>query len=65
MKNNKKRLVDSKPLCVKFDKINRFFRVYDETRYLVLIGNEKYDFIYNMIRYLISVKSGITYIFFS
>ena len=29
---------------------------------LLLFGSEKYDFIYNMIRYLISVKSGITYV---
>ena len=35
-------------------------RAYDQTRYLVLFGSEKYDSIYNRIRYLISVKSGIT-----
>ena len=29
---------------------------------LVLFGSEKSDFIYSMIRYLISVKSGITYV---
>ena len=27
-----------------------------------IIGDEKYDFIYNRIRYLIGVKSVITYI---
>ena len=32
------------------------------TIYLVLFGTEKYDSIYNRIRYLISAKSGITYI---
>ena len=32
------------------------------TRYLVLLGAKKYDFIYNRIRYLIGVKSGMTYI---
>ena len=32
-------------------------------RYLVLFGPEKYDDSYNRIRYLISLKSGITYIF--
>ena len=37
-------------------------RIYDGTRCLVLFGNEKYDFIYNRVRYIISVKSGITYI---
>ena len=31
-------------------------------RYLVILGAEKYDFIYNSIRCLIWVKSGITYI---
>ena len=38
-----------------------FIRVYDRTRYLVLFRAEKYDFIYNRIRYIIGVKSGITY----
>ena len=33
-----------------------------DTRWLVLFGCEKYNSIYNRIRYLISVKSGITYI---
>ena len=28
----------------------------------MLFGSEKYDFIYNMIRYLIGVKSGIAYV---
>ena len=55
------------PLRITFCKIDWFIRVYDRTRYLVLFGSEKYDFIYNKIRYLITkylirVKSGITYI---
>ena len=33
-----------------------------DTRWLVLFGCEKYSSIYNRIRYLISVKRGITYI---
>ena len=37
-------------------------RVYDGTRYLVLFGPEKYDAIYNRIRYLIIQKSWITYV---
>ena len=37
-------------------------RVYDGTRYLVLFGNEKYDSIYDKIRYLMSAKSGTSYI---
>ena len=48
-------------LSVRFDKIDGFIRTYDGTRYLVVFGNEKHDSIYNRIRYLISVKSGIAY----
>ena len=48
---------------IKFDKIDGFIRIYDGTRYLRLFGSENYDAIYNRIRYLISLKSGITYIF--
>ena len=49
--------------CESFFKINRIIRIYDRTRYLTLLGSEKYQAIYNRIRYLISKKSGITYIF--
>ena len=56
-----KTLVDAKPLCIMFDKIDVFITVYDGTIYLVLFGSEKYDFIYNRIRYLIEVISVITY----
>ena len=59
-----KTLIDSKPLRIRFDKIDAFIRIYDGTRYLTLFGSEKFDTIYNRIRYLISLKSGITYIFF-
>ena len=48
-------LIVSKPLCIRIDKIDGFIRVYDGTRYLVLFESEKYDFIYNSIRYPISV----------
>ena len=47
---------------IRFDKIDGFIGVYDGTRYLVLFGNEKYDFIYKKIRYLIGVKSGMAYV---
>ena len=40
-----KTLIDSKPLCISFYKIDRFIKVYDGTRYLELFGSEKYDFI--------------------
>ena len=55
-------LIDSKLLCIRFDKIDGFIRIYDRTRYLTLFGSGKYVF-YNRIRYLVSQKSGITYIF--
>ena len=52
-------LIGAKPLHIRFDKIDGFIRVYDGNRYLVLFGLEKYDAIYNRIRYLINQKSGI------
>ena len=33
----------AKPLIIRFDKIDGFIKVYDETRYLVLFNSEKYD----------------------
>ena len=57
-----KTLIDAKPLRVRFDKVDGFIRVYDGTRYFVLFGSEKYDFIYNRTRYVIGVKSGIIYV---
>ena len=56
-------LIDVKPSRIRFDKIDGFIRVYDGIRYGILFRSEKYDSIYKRIRYLISVKSGITYIF--
>ena len=49
-------LIDSKPLHIKFNKTDGLIRVYDGIRYLVLFCPEKYDTIYNRIRYLISQK---------
>ena len=40
--------------------MNEFIRVCDGTRCLVLFGSEKYDYIYSRIRYLVSLKGGIT-----
>ena len=56
-------LIDPVPLSIKFNKIDGFIRIYDRPRYLTLFGFEKYDVIYDKIRYLISLKSGMTYIF--
>ena len=46
----------------RFDKIDEFIRVYDGIKYLLLFGPEKCDTIYNRINYLVSQKSGITYV---
>ena len=45
-------LIDPKPLRIIFDKIDGFIRIYDETRYLILFGTEKYKAIYERTRYL-------------
>ena len=58
-----KTLICAKPLRIMFDKVDGFIRVYDGTRYLVLSGPEKYDTIYNRLRYLKNQKVGITYLF--
>ena len=58
-----KTLAGPKPLRIRFDKIDGYIRIYDGTRYLVLLGPEKYDAIYNRIRYLVSLTSGITDVF--
>ena len=55
-------MIGTKPLRSRFDKVGGFMRVYDITRYLVLFGPEKYDAIYNTCIYLISQKTGITYV---
>ena len=58
-----KNLIGLKPLHIRFNNIDGIIRIYDETRYLTLSGSEKYDAIYDRIRYLVSLKSDITYIF--
>ena len=57
-----KTLIGTKPLRIKFDKVNGIIRVHDWKRYSLLFGPEKYDAIYNKIRYLIVQKSCITYV---
>ena len=51
-----KTLVGAKHLRIRFNKIDEFFIVDGEIRYLTLLGDEKYDLIYNRIRYPIRVK---------
>ena len=36
----------------------------DGTRYLVLFGSEKYNIIYNRVKYLLEVKIDITFVFY-
>ena len=47
-------------LSIRYDKIDGFIRVYDRTRFLILFGSQKYDYIYNRIRYLLFEKGVIT-----
>ena len=58
-----KTLIGPKPLRIKFDKIDGFIRIYDETRRLTLFGSENFDAIYNQIRYLTSLKAVSLYFF--
>ena len=55
-------MIGTEPLRINFDKIDGLIRVFDETRFLVLLGAEKHDFIYSRIRYLIGVRMVITYL---
>ena len=43
-------------MCIRFDKIDGFTRIYDGTRYLTLFGSEKYVPIYDRITYLIKSR---------
>ena len=38
-----KTLIDAKPLPIMFDKVDGFIRDFDGTKYLILLGLEKYD----------------------
>ena len=58
-----KTLIGPKSLRIIFDKIYGFIRIYDGTTYLVLSSSEIHDAIYSKIRYLVSLKSSITYVF--
>ena len=58
-----KTMLGSKPLGISFNKIGKFIKVYDPTRYLVLFDPEKYDVIYNRIRNFKSKKWNYIYVF--
>ena len=57
-----KTLIGAKPLRIRSDKVDGFIRVYDETKYLVLLGHKKYDTIFGNIRYLINQKKMVSHI---
>ena len=50
----------SKPLCIRFFKIDEFIKIYDGIKYLLLLSCTRFDKSCDNIRYLISKKSGIT-----
>ena len=54
-------IIGPNPFWIRFDKIDRLTRIYDRTRGLTLFLSKKL-WCYNRIRYLISLKSSITYI---
>ena len=56
-------MIDAKPLCIRHDKVERFVRAHDRTRYLVLLSSEKYIPIYNRVRYVVGLKCVTTYVF--
>ena len=58
-----KNLIGVNPLHLIFNKIDGLIRVFNGSRYLVLLGPGKYDVICNRFRYLVGLKSGLTYVF--
>ena len=57
-----KTLIGAKPLRIIFDKVDGFIGDYGEAKYLVLIDSEKYDAIFDRIRYILGLKSSISYV---
>ena len=55
-----KSLMGTKLLRIWFEKIDRFIKIYDGVKYLVLFASERSNAICNRIKYLKSEKSGIT-----
>ena len=58
-----KTLTDSKPLHVRFNKIDVIIKIYERSEYLTLFGTKKYDAIYDKIRYLKYKKGHHIYYF--
>ena len=55
-------MIVAKHLRIMFAKVDGFIREYDATKYIILLGPEKYDAICNRIRYFIKLKSVVTYV---
>lgn len=55
-------MISAKPLCIIFDRRNRFIRVYNKIKYLMLSSLEKYNAKFDKVMYIISLKSNITYV---
>ena len=60
--NVHKTLIGAKSSRIMFDKVDWFIRDYNWTKYLVLFGPKTYDAVFDRIRFLIGLKSGITYV---
>ena len=58
-----KSFIVAKPFSIIFDKVDRFIKDCGGTKYLVLQGSETFDAIFERIRYLIGLKSGISYVY--
>ena len=58
-----KTLIGPIPLRIRFNKDDGFIRICDGTRFLKFFGSEKYDAISNRIRYLVSLKNTMIYVF--
>ena len=56
-----KTLISKKSLPIIFDKVDRFIGDYNGIKYLALFSSEKYNAIFSRTRYLIILKSGISY----
>ena len=50
----------SRPVRIRFDKIDGFIKIYDGIRYLIILDHDRLDKIWDSIKYVISEKSVIT-----
>ena len=55
-----KTFMGRKSLRIRFNKINGFIKIYEGIRYLILYNYERYNAIYDKMKYLLSEKSGVT-----